>query len=196
MNSEQSSTRSDTYSDYNRVKVLWEKSDISQYQVLAGSFLSQAESYFDSPEYIPLKCNMYSNLLITAATSTCAVKQSKPHRQKPKLSYKLKLAKSNYRRKYKLWNKQNRNRDHPAYSEYLGAQKNLQYIGRYEDNLNNIKFNNELMDAHANDKNKVYSLMKKVVSCTGTSILETPVDNFAGQDILEGFTADAECVCV
>ena len=52
------------------------------------------------------------------------------------------------------------------------------------------------MDAHANDKNKVYSLMKKVVSCTGTSILETPVDNFAGQDILEGFTADAECVCV
>jgi hypothetical protein len=178
MNSEQSSTHSDTYSDYNRVKVLWEKSDISQYQVLAGSFLSQAESYFDSQEYIPLKCNMYSNLLVTAATSTCAVKESKPYRSKPKLSYKLKLAKSNYKRKYKLWNKQNRNKDHPAYSEYLGARKNLQYIGRYEDNLNNIKFNNELMDAHVNDKNKVYSLMKKargVVACTETSVLETPV---------------------
>ena len=159
-----------------------------KYQELAGSFLSQAESYFDSPEYIPLKCNMYSNLLVTAATSTCAVKQSKPHHPKLKLSYKLKLAKTNYKRKYKLWNKHQRNRDHPAYTEYLSARKNLQYIARYEDNLRNIKFNNELMNAHSSDKNKVYSLMKKargVVSCAETSTLETTVGTFAGQDILE-----------
>ena len=195
MSSEQRSTHSDTYSDYNRVKVLWEKSDTSKYQVLAGSFLSQAESYFDSPEYIPLKCNMYSNLLVTAATATCAVNQSKPYHSKPKLSCKLKLAKSNYRRKYKIWNNQNRNKDNPIYSEYLAARKNLQHTVRYEDNLNNIKFNNKLMDAHARDKNKVYSLVKKsrgVVSRTETSLLETPVGTFAGQDILEGFTADAE----
>ena len=37
------------------------------YQEQAGEFLTQAEAIFNQPEHIPLKCELYSNLLVNAA---------------------------------------------------------------------------------------------------------------------------------
>ena len=58
-----------------------------------------------------------------------------------------------------------------------------------------IKSNNELMQAYGKDRNKIYS---KIKSLTGQNSsqrplkLQTPVGTFWGDDILEGFAADAE----
>ena len=184
-----------TYTEFDRVKINWEKSEISHFQDKAGSLLSQAEDCFTGSQYIPLKCELYSKLLVNAATSTCSAMSSLKFKAKSKISSKVKAAKSIYKRKYKAWNQQNRCREHPSFLEYTSARKNLQSLVRYENNLKNIRFNNTLMHAHSQDKNKVYSLMKKsrgVQSYPETTILETPVGCYYGQDILEGFTADAE----
>ena len=51
------------------------------------------------------------------------------------------------------------------------------------------------MHSHSHDRNKVYSVMKQArneKSRSMTSILSTPVGVYHGEDILEGFAADAE----
>ena len=79
--------------------------------------------------------------------------------------------------------------------KYSRARSSLQKLNRYEENLRNIKINHQLISATIHDRNKVYSVLKKLRnehSKAATSILETPVGSYYGNDILEGFTADAE----
>ena len=158
--------------------------------------LSLVESNFPNSECIPLKCELYSNLLVNAAISTCEVrKPAKPANTKLKLSKKVRHAKSLYKIKYNQWNNQNRNKNHQTYHEYVQARKALQQVRRYDGSLADIKLNNEIMRAHSNDRNRVYSLMKEsrgVSTGIVTSRLETPVGTYFGKDILEGFTPDAE----
>ena len=78
---------------------------------------------------------------------------------------------------------------------YSQARSNLQRCSRNENNLSNIKTNNELMHANISDKNKVYSKMKSLrgsASSSFTPKLVTPVGTFHGDDVLEGLAADAE----
>ena len=73
--SEQGSKYSDTYEEYNRAKVIWNKSDTGQYQEYTDRALSLSESLFPDPELFPLKCELYSHLLVNCAVSTCLTRQ-------------------------------------------------------------------------------------------------------------------------
>ena len=194
----QDSKYSDTYEEYNRAKVAWNQSDIKLYQEYTDTVLSLAEAVFPDPELFPLKCQLYSHLLVNSAVSTCAVRQPSSHSQsnKKKISKKLRLAKSEYRIRYKQWNNTGRIKDHPTYQAYIIARRVLQRTERYERNLSFSRFNNKLMLANSSDKNEVFSLMKKSRGVTSNSIrtskLDTPVGTYYGLDILEGFTADTE----
>ena len=197
--SAQESRYSETYEEYNRAKVAWNQSDIEQYQEYTDTILSLAESTFSDPQLFPIKCELYSHLLVNSAVKTCALKKSRSctkSKYKTKISKKLKHARSEYRIRYGQWNRTGRRKDHPTYKAYITARKVLQRIERYERNLSYIKFNNKLMLADSTDKSEVFSLMKKARGVTSTSvktsILETPVGTYTGQDILEGFTADTE----
>ena len=101
-----------------------------------------------------------------------------------------------YKIRYKQWNSNNRDRNHPTYLAYTAARKALQIAERYERNLSFIKLNNKLMRSGSSDRSMVYSIVKKARGVLGSSIqttrLDTPVGTYNGQDILEGFTADAE----
>ena len=152
---EQGTTYADTYTKNMISKVVWDKSDIAQYQGHAGCLLSLAESSFPDSECIPIKCELYSKLLVNAALSTCEAKKPTSvtsANTKPKQSKNLKLAKSFYKMKYKHWN---RSKDHPTYKAYVQARKALQQVERYEGCLEYISFNNRLMQAHSKDRNKV-----------------------------------------
>ena len=77
----------------------------------------------------------------------------------------------------------------------MSSRSALQIIQRYKQNLKSINHNNSLMHAHSNDRNKIYAKLKRlrnepVKNMTNTLI--TPVGNYYGEDILEGFAADAE----
>ena len=125
----QDSKYSETYEDFYIDKVLWKSSDISKYQEYAGSLLSKAESSFPDAECIPMKCELYSTLLVNAALSTCDIKKpSLKSNSKPRLSKKIKSATSHYKIKYKDWNNQQRSKDHPTYQAYLSAKRDMNVI--------------------------------------------------------------------
>jgi hypothetical protein len=66
---------------------------------------------------------------------------------------------------------------------------------RYDENLKVIKNNNGLMTAHRYDRSKVNARIKFLRGQRSSSKplkLETPVGIFIGEDVLEGFSADAE----
>ena len=90
----------------------------------------------------------------------------------------------------------NRDKNHPTYLAYTEARKVLQRTERYERNLFYINLNNKLMRAELDDKSMVYSMVKKARGVSSTTVkttrLETPVGTYSNQEILEGFTADAE----
>ena len=78
---------------------------------------------------------------------------------------------------------------------YLTARGDFQYVRRYEENLKSTCWNNDLMVAGRSDKDRIYSMMKTIRKQTSTPQplrLETPVGTYFGDDILEGFAADAE----
>ena len=193
------STYSGTYEEYRRSKVDWSGSDNNTYQDYADSILVLAESWFPDPEFIPLKCELYSRLLVNSALSTCVTTLSGTltrNTKKAKISKQLRRAKAEYRIRYKQWNAMNRDKNHPTYLAYTEARRVLQRTERYERNLSYINLNNKLMRAESGDRSMVYSIVKKARGVAGstakTTKLETPVGVYFGQDILEGFTADAE----
>ena len=51
------------------------------YQKKAASFLTSAESFFNDPEFIPLKCELFSNLLVQSAESCFLYKSVKNNNQ-------------------------------------------------------------------------------------------------------------------
>ena len=57
------------------------------------------------------------------------------------------------------------------------------------------RLNNTLIHATSHDRNRVYSALmslRKVGDKASTNLLESPAGTFYGNDILEGFAADAE----
>ena len=71
-----------TYTKFNRRKVVWKEEYIADYQALSSKALSDALDFWDSPEYIPLLCSLFSNLLVKAAELVFEVKESKVKTEK------------------------------------------------------------------------------------------------------------------
>ena len=58
---------SHTYTDFKKSCLVWNKDNIPKYQALAGKLLSECDSYFTTRDFIPLKCQLYSDLLVRAS---------------------------------------------------------------------------------------------------------------------------------
>ena len=187
----QNSKFSDTYTEFNREKIIWEESKMAEYQELAGQALTDASKFWDTPETIPLLISLSSNLLVKCAKMIFTTKSSN-------FSTALKSSKNmQHAEKFNRWKRAGKpsSKSDPSRYAYTAARSSLQRIRRYEDNLKAIKQNNYLMYSERNDRNKVYARMKKLrgeSSNTLTSLLHTPVGSFHGDDVLEGFAADAE----
>ena len=192
----QESKFSKTYSAFNRKKIIWEDSKLTQYQQLAAQALQEASLFWDKPEAIPLLCSLFSNLLVKCSVlvfnTKSMVKRKGPRRSKTIIQAEAKLS-----RAFKAWKRAGRPKAQSNLTKlsYTSARSDLQRTRRYEDNLHHIKQNNFLMHSNIHNKNKVFSRMKNargVTPSTGTTLLQTPVGVFHGDDVLEGFAADAE----
>ena len=58
---------SHTYTEFSIAKVIWDEDNLGKYQHAAASVLTEFESFFPTSEYIPLKCQLYSDLLVRSA---------------------------------------------------------------------------------------------------------------------------------
>ena len=186
-----------TYRDFDRNRIIWNKAQLQKYQQLSAIALSDAVSYWNTPESLPLLSCLLSRLLVQCATMTftpkCIRSQSIPKKQ----SLKVRQAQNLVKKHFKEWKGAGRpsSKKDPARLLYTESRKHLQDTRRYEENLRTIKQNHELMLSHRNDRNQVYASLKRARgdhSDNTTSVLDTPVGSYHGQDVLEGFAADAE----
>ena len=196
--SSKSSKFSKTFSSFKRQKIIWDHSKLSNYQQLAAEALSDALNYWDTPECIPLLSSLISKLMVSCATSVFDSRTPTPSSSSPKKpSLKIRQAQNLLSRKFNEWKRAGKPSDrfNHARAAYRKARSNLQKLSRDEENLLTIKQNNTMMHLDQNDRSKIFAAMKKVRgghSNTSTTVLHTPAGTFHGEDILEGFAADAE----
>ena len=187
---------SHTYTDFSNHKIIWKKDDLEKYHKEAGDILAVFETYFPTPEFIPLKCQLYSDLLVKAAEMTLEVKNQK-HLCKRRFPHRLHQAWQHLRKCYNIWKDKGKPRDTPnnSFLEYRQARSTFQHIRRYSNNLKIIKTNNMLMHTSKFDRREHLKKIKSLRGCKSTqklSELRTPCETYYGNDTLEGFARDAE----
>ena len=185
-----------TYSNFERKRIIWDPSRLPQYQQLAAKALSDAINFWDSPESIPLLSSLLSSLLVQCATMVFDSKTSSNHKDHKSPSKKIRQAQDALKYSFRVWKKAGKpaSRLDQTRLAYSDARASLQRLTRYEDNLQQIKQNHHLMFSNKYNRNAVYASLRKSLGedSSTSSVLHTPVGTFNGDDVLEGFTADAE----
>ena len=188
---------SHTYTNFQYSKIAWDDDKLKEYEDAAAKVLSESESYFSSVEYIPLKCQLYSELLVTCAELTMGTRSHPTPSKSPRYPPRLHQAWQHLRKCFRLWKENNKPKD-PINSlllKYRAARANFQTIRRHCRNLKTVKFNNLLMNTQYSDRRKHLRLIKKLQSSRKKQTLvelHTPAGVYYGGDTLEGFAKDAE----
>ena len=185
-----------TYTDFTQPRVLWSQSNLCQYQDAAAKILSDFEAFLPTPEFIPLKCQLYSDLLVKAAELSLASKPSKPEK-KAGTHPQVHQAWQRLQKSHRVWKKEGKSKalNSTSFTLYKQARANFQQVRRYRLNLKNIKCNNLLMNSHVNDKNQYFKIIKNLRGSKERqrlTELHTPEGVYYGKDTLEGFARDAE----
>ena len=158
-----SSIYSETYTKFNRKKIIWDDKNISKYQELAAQALCGASTRFDTPESLPLLSSLFSELLVQCANMAFKSKPAVSTTKHPKSSPRIQKAEELLKSTFHSWKNAGKppSHNHPSRTKYLNARSNLQRLKRYENNLKEIRNNNFLMRAAIKDKNQVYNYMKQ-----------------------------------
>ena len=189
---------SDNYTDFNQQKVIWETDKLEKYQHIAAMALTEYDTMFPLPEHIPLKCELFSNLLVRSAEISMPTKLAgKKAKKKNKTSPLLHRAWSEMRRKFNAWKCGGKCKDAGdiSFHEYKQARGVFQQRNRQESTLNYIRNNNTIMSADHRNKKQFFKLIKNLRpgrQSLAPATLHNPAATFYGADTLEGFTVDAE----
>ena len=62
---------SHTYTHFQQTRILWDKTHLESYQWMTAKILQDYEAIFDTDDFIPLKCQLYSELLVKSAEISC-----------------------------------------------------------------------------------------------------------------------------
>ena len=192
-----SSKYSNTYSEFKRQKIVWDKDKLSEYQDLSSQALSDALNYWDFPESLPLLSSLVSKLLVTCASLVFDSRTPSQSSRPKKSSLALRQAQNILKKAWNEWKKAGKPSSgvDPIGAAYRDARSNLQRLRRYEDNLASIKHNNYIMHLDKSNRSKIFDVMKRSrgnTPSTMTNVLHTPVGSYHDKDILEGFAADTE----
>ena len=187
---------SHTYSEFTKSRVIWNENNLDTYQRTAGQILSEYEQLFREPDFIPLKCQLYSELLVKAG-EICLETKSPRIDKKVQHCPQVHHAWKHLQKYFKIWKKEGKPRaaSNPSYMQYRQSRANFQQIRRYQFNLKSIKNNNYLMTTNASDRNKYFQLVKRLRGVSKKqklSELQTAAGTYYGSDTLEGFAKDAE----
>ena len=138
-----------------------------KYQETAAMALTRYEKLFSLPEHIPLRCELFSRLLVKAAEISMDLKSEKKvlklkNRPSPRLHQTwLKL-----RKYFNVWKREGKPRDCESKSlrEYRHFRGLFQQVYRYENNLKFIRNNNKIMHADKNNKKDFFKIIKSIRS--------------------------------
>ena len=188
---------SHTYTKFDQLRVNWDDQNLDKYKHITDEVLLEFDKMFPLPQHIPLKCELFSNLLVKCAELSLVTKHidripKKNKKSSPILHHTWQVL----RKCFKKWKEGGKVKDDSeTFKEYKDAKRLFQQRYRQESMLKNIWENNTIMKADYSNKKEFYKIIKNLRSnrLTGpTSTLCTPKGVFYGEDILEGFTVDAE----
>ena len=185
-----------TYTEFKQTRVIWPQVQSPEYQSLAEKALLDCERYFPTSEFLPLKCQLYSDLLVKAAELSLDTKPSQV-KAKPRPAPQVHHAWKHFRKYFNIWKKEGKPRDPnlTCYRHYKESRAIFQQVRRHQDNLKTVRMNNLMMHTNSWDKNKYYSMIRTMRGQSKKHKLQelhTPAGVYYGQDILEGFAKDAE----
>ena len=93
-----------TYSDCQPKYVIWDLENVAAYEAASDEPLTEMESIFDTPEWIPLECELYSRLIVRCAEQTLKLKTKLNSAKKYRIfSQKQNQAWEHLNKCYKLW---------------------------------------------------------------------------------------------
>ena len=186
-----------TYTKFDQLRVNWDNQDLGRYKHITAEVLSVYENMFPLPQHIPLKCELFSNLLVKCAELCLVTKYTdKNPKKSKKSSFILHQAWQVLQKRFRKWKEGGKVKDNSIiFKDYKDAKRVFQQKYRQESQLRIIKENNTIMKADYSNKREFYKIIKNIRShrqSGPTSTLYTPTGIFQGEDILEGFTVDAE----
>ena len=190
------STLTETYSKFEQNKILWNSEFIPKYEKLSEEFLSKCELIFPNNECIPLKCSLMSNLLVKSA-DLCFDHVKPCRKRKKNVSKRMENAWDQLQSKFNQWKKAGKPKEifNKNFQNYKTARGNFQRVRREELDRASIQNNNTIMHCDGYDHDKMFKIMKRIRGDkfrTITNKLVTPVGTYYGDNVLEGFAADAE----
>ena len=157
---------SSSYTPFVVKKPKWNESGREGYQHQTARVLQELSDKFNSTEFLPTLCEMFSKALVISAEKNFVT--SKPNIKKsfqklPYFSKEYKEAHAEHKRVCADWRKAGRPSDltHPNKAAVLYSRRNLQQVARNEESSKAINLNDDLMDTFNNDPSKIYSKMKK-----------------------------------
>ena len=159
--------------------------------------LQECEAFFPTPEFIPLKCQLYSDLLVRTAEICLDCKPDQTTKRKVKPSPQVHQAWKHLEKTFKVWKQEGKPKNpcSASFLQYKRARAKFQQTRRSQHNLRTIRKNNELMHSNISDRNKHLQLVKKMRGSQAKkslTALYTPAGKCFGNNILEGFARDAE----
>ena len=189
---------SHTYTEFNQQRVVWDTGKLDLYQQTAATALSEYEKMFDLLEHIPLKCELFSSILVKSAELCMEIKPARKVRKKRrKHSPNLHRAWQKLRKAFTTWRNSGKVKDmaNTAFIGYKEARAAFQRCYRYNKELQNIKNNNIIMYADHSNKHRFFNIIKNMRSnklSKPPNLINTPAGTYIGKNTLEGFTIDAE----
>ena len=187
---------SHTYTDFTRKKIIWNPDKLSKYQELAATALIKYEAMFPLLDHIPLKCELYSRLLVRAAEMSLDTKPASiSSRKVRKPSLHVHQAWQKLRKAFREWKISGKLKDTDEFLTFKKARALFQSLYRREVNLQYIKKNNTIMMASYSNSRSFFNIIKNMRSKKKNQppyTLNTPGGTYLGRNTLEGFTVDAE----
>ena len=191
----------DTYEDFNPKKIIWKKNP--EYEEVTANILKDLLDNFNQPEHLPALGEMCSNMIALSAEKLFETKETKnpQKRNTPKFSLALREAYSEHKRICSEWRKSGRpvSTEHPAKAAKINSQRNIQKISREDEAQKTKQQHEDLMDTHGTNISRMYKKLEKIrgAKCKQISIeeIETFHGKYTGNNVLEGFRANAEYLC-
>ena len=143
--------------------MIWDKDNLCEYQNKAAEVLTHYESFCPAPEFIPLKCQLYSDLLVQCAENSLETKSHQPAK-KGKPPPQLQQAWQHLKKCFNIWKLEGKPKvaTNPSFLRYKKARANFHHVRRYHLNLKTIKTNNLVMHTNISEKNKHFKLLKNL----------------------------------
>ena len=116
-----------TYTDFEQPRIIWDEKYLESYQNTSDKVLQDYESLFNSPEFIPLKCQLYSDLLVKSAELCFPRKSNPPAVRKSRPPPKVHQAWKHLDKCFKIWKKEGKVKttNSVSYTRYKQARANF-----------------------------------------------------------------------